>query len=112
MIGIKDKSRMTNMDAELRKRLEEAEVTIRTEIVNGIPHAWLSIAIDKATRQGIELGYKEAIAQAKEWIKTHTPCIHTHEGDAIYVHGFRHIPMLQFLADFETYMRKLWEEKK
>lgn len=55
---------------------------------------------------------KPILEQCKEWMGKHIPCIHTQEGDAIYAHGFRHIPMSSFLADFEADMNKLWEEKK
>lgn len=83
------------MEKDLHKRLEEAAEKIA-------PVGFDQWGVSYGFKKGAKYGYREAIAQAKEWLGKHIPCIHTHEGDAIYVHGFRHIPMSKFLADFET----------
>lgn len=54
-----------------------------------------------AFMRGAELGYKEAIAQAKEWMKENA----RHYSNTV-------IGRRALLADFETGMNKLWEESK
>ena len=66
------------MTEEMRKRLEEAK----------------------------KEGYKEAIAQAKEWLAINT------EEYARIIDGKEYVERKQLLADFESDMNKLWEEKK
>lgn len=90
------------MDKELRKRLEEAAENFL------LPYEKLyHPAIHLGFMQGAELGYKEAIAQAKEWIQKNVPIIHTEEGDYVRV---KNVSMNKYLADFEAEMNKLWEE--
>lgn len=95
------------MDEQLRKRLEEAAreeyPSYIGEHLNG-----RKFDVNKRDREafieggniGCTLGYKEAIAQAKEWLNKNL---------AEYVYGYDSLSVI--LADFETDMNKLWEEK-
>ena len=89
------------MDKELRKRLEEA--------------AKKSVSSNKMLSHeegtgaligfiwGAEHGYKEAIAQAKEWMRNYFP-------DELDGKGFEFVSRDEILSDFEADMDKLWEE--
>ena len=104
------------MTEEMRKRLEEAEDGIYpiSEIYNDLAmefvdtNSGLREAFKDGGEVGIELGYKEAIAQAKEWMKKNT---FTNK-----LYGLRPIQYWDFatqeqmLTNFESDMNKLWEE--
>ena len=95
------------MDAELRKRLEEAA----KELADKKFPKHRASENDRRAREdyqlcrdscivGIELGYKEAIEVAKEWLK---------KQGKDWWEGYG-LPFS--LADFEADMNKLWEEQK
>lgn len=95
----------------MRKRLEEAACKITNDIIGERPQEIYCNAIEKGAKRGIELGYKEAIQQAKEWLK---------DNEHFYQGGSERYPELlsmfdttqEMLADFEEAMNKLWEEQK
>lgn len=89
------------MTKELRKRLEEAardyaetavviQSVLREEYIKESMHDF---------KTGASYGYKEAITQAKEWLKEN-------------YHLFDHFDKDEVISDFEADMNKLWEELK
>lgn len=97
------------MTEELRKRLEEEYGCPITQISQeGIDHfLWL----EDRKKESYIRGYKEAIEQAKKWMKINVPTICTEEGDYINL-GYKMVSMTKYLADFEAEMNKLWEGEK
>lgn len=93
------------MTEEMRKRLEEAaekeSKCIDCKDKRGLGLCKLYCASYRKFYAGAEYGYKEAIKQAKEWLNKNL---------AEYVYGYDSLSVI--LADFETDMNKLWEEKK
>ena len=67
-----------------------------------------------ALTRGIELGYREALKVAKEWLKEHTVTRMPEEDDKdfVWVESDRYEDKDEFIARFEADMGKLLEEKK
>ena len=113
------------MNTDLHKRLEETANVIYpiSEIYNDPAmefvdtNSGLREAFKDGGEVGIELGYKEAIARAKEWL---SDCIHNEEH--ISSHPYRDdkiVAVFDFdsdkesiLSDFERVMNNFWEERK
>lgn len=94
------------MDEQLRKRLEKAAKRL-------VDRGWGDI--ESAITKGAELGYREAIIQAKKWLLDHfsTDVECNENGEPLaesYIEGRK--LAIKMLTDFEIYMNKLWEEKK
>lgn len=107
------------MDAEMRKKLEEAAkgyADENYEVDYSAGTTPYSVGLDEGAHDGAEdgflagaeHGYKEAIAQAKEWIQKNVPIIYTEEGDYV---RYKNVPLTIYLANFEADMNKLWEDK-
>lgn len=100
---------MTN---DLHKKLEKAANDFADKHGFRIPYDGSNNFYDttdvKASKDGFlagaELGYKEAITQAKEWLKNSVS-----DYTATYIVG---CSKGEFITNFETNMNKLWEEKK
>lgn len=60
----------------------------------------------KINSTAVEIGFKEAIAQTKEWLAINT------EEYARIIDGKEYVERKQLLADFESDMNKLREEQK
>lgn len=93
---------MTDMNKDLRKRLEEAAKKYADEYVVGDVAIIVDLIHEVAKESflaGAEYGYKEAIEAAKEWMKEH-------------YHLFEHFDKDEVISDFEADMNKLWEEQK
>ena len=90
-----------DMTDELRKRIEEAA----DEYAYG-RHS--CITAGNGFIAGAEFGYKEAIAQAKEWLETNI----ANQVEMMCAEGPLMMSKKAFLADFETDITKLWEEQK
>lgn len=101
------------MDTELKKKIEEAS----KEIADKKFPKHRASENDRRAREayqlcrdsciiGIELGYKEAIALAKKWLKDN---LGYYDYNVVYIGETRwdHIA-----KDFESDMNKLWEENK
>lgn len=99
------------MNTEIRKRLEEAaekhcenydfEPTQRNSTDSGWEYGHTYTQLVKCFLAGAELGYKEAIKVAKEWLK-----------DLCERVGFTGMTINQTADTFETDMNKLWEGEK
>lgn len=101
------------MNAELRKRLEEAtEKYVLSLSLPSIERTYVATKDDFLA--GAEVGYKEAIEQAKEWMEenTETRMPDNEDKDFVWVQGVRYEDKGELIARFETDMNKLWEEKK
>lgn len=84
------------MDTELRKRLEEAADKYIKIITEDIPYYHKEVK--QGFMVGAEQGYKEAITQAKKWLKKQLiDCDYTYLDD-------------ELIVNFEADMNKLWEE--
>lgn len=82
------------MDEQLRKRLEEAADIYAKRIWNNL----LEVHISKTDfLAGAELGYKEAIEVAKEWMN---------DNARNYVDGV--LWAEHMMSDLETFMNELW----
>lgn len=101
------------MDKDLRKRLEEAAREFEPDafdedMILPMREGYVVSRIRGGFKAGAEYGYKEAITQAKEWMKKNT---FTNK-----LYGLRPIQYWDFatqeqmLTDFESDMNKLWEE--
>lgn len=101
------------MDTETRKRLEEAAEKYALEHKAEWLHQNFYVSdSEEGFIAGAEYGYKEATAQAKEWLREHVPSIITETEDYVKSFELHMIPMSKFLADFEADMNKLWEGEK
>lgn len=93
------------MNAELRKRLEEAaekQLNCATCLARKYGECKESKCLPyRSFLTGVEQGYKEAVEQAKKWLK-----------DSCERVGFTGMTINQTADTFETDMNKLWEEKK
>lgn len=105
------------MDEQLRKRLEEAAREYAKRVVPECISSYEDFFNNTVAdfRNGAELGYKEAIAQAKEWLIDHfSAAVECNENgvplEKSYIEGRK--LAIEMLTDFETYMNKLLEEKK
>lgn len=102
------------MDEEMRKRLEEAAEKYINNHNNYLCSAFLKDRLKEAHIAGAEHGYKEAITQAKEWLKEHFHDIPQPDPDLINLHPVDveadYWSMESMLADFEADMNKLWED--
>lgn len=95
------------MNEELRKRMEEAADNYAEKHGFRVPYDGSNNFYDetdvKASKEGFlagaEYGYKEAIGLAKEWLFVNGVFSRKTCGE-----------LKQYLADFEAYMNKLWEE--
>lgn len=100
----------------MRKRLEEAVDGIYpiSEIYNDLAmefvdtNSGLREAFRDGGEVGIELGYKEAIAQAKEWLeeKVYDGKYWGRDDEGAFLDAD------ELLNDFESDMNKLWEGEK
>ena len=96
------------MDEQLRKRLEEAAGKIAPV---GFDQWGVSVARN-IFKFGAELGYKEAIAQAKEWLLENTISHYNPDTDARWVDTNECEDSKEFVYRFEADMNKLWEDEK
>ncbi len=112
------------MNTDLHKRLEAIAIA-NYPIRYGKYTTGVSFDVNQDDREiylegekkGAELGYKEAIEVAKEWL---SDCIHNEE--RISSHPYRDDKMVAvfdfdddketILSSFKREMNKLWEEKK
>lgn len=102
------------MEKDLHKRLEEAadrhckcDACLSEHKATG--GCWKEICPPhSAYIAGAEYGYKEAIAQAKEWLETNI----ANQVEMMMAEGPLMMSKRTFLADFEAEMLKLWEDKK
>lgn len=92
------------MAEEMRKRLEEAADAICN--CQGCPSIFMyggckkECVMHEFFKKGFKYGYKEAVEKAKEWLLGHLPTPDWYSSTE------------EFVSDFESYMNKLWEEKK
>lgn len=95
------------MNKNLRKRLEEAADNYANNVVakSLFLREDYVLGVKEDFYQGAEQGYKEAIEQAKEWMKNYFPV----ELDG---KNFELVSRDEILSDFEKAMNKLLEEKK
>lgn len=110
------------MGKDLHKRLEEAAEKYVASREDGV-----TVKVDKGSREetvlklclelchsdyiaGAEHGYKEAIAQAREWLKEHSKTEHYSDGAPYCDTPFA--TQEDMLDTFDFDMNKLWEEKK
>lgn len=109
------------MDKYLRKRLEEAaniEAIKDTSKGRNRKDYFISAMADHENgfREGFlvgaEYGYKEAIAQAKEWLKKNLTITTVDQQRKLIFNVMTEDNKIKLLADFEADMNKLWEEKK
>lgn len=99
------------MIEEMRKRLEEAAdnfIGHPYEIEEGFEITGKR----KAFKHGAEQGYKEAIAQAKEWLLENTISHYNPDTDARWVDTNECEDSKEFVYRFEADMNKLWEDEK
>lgn len=94
------------MTEEMRKRLEEdADNHVGYHFS---PNERPEISsVRTAFYAGAVHGYKEAIAQAKEWLSETSIKKYLYDSD-----GRRWFNTTKFIADFESDMNKLWEGEK
>lgn len=97
--------KIKTMTKELRKRFEEAaerKAGCKSWLCYERSEKCKEMCIKyKYARECMEQGYMEAIAMAKEWLLVNGVFSRKTCGE-----------LKQYLSDFETYMSKLWEEKK
>lgn len=90
------------MEKDLHKRLEEAADIYAKRIWNNL----LEVHISKTDfLAGAELGYKEAIKIATEWLETNI----ANQVEMMCAEGPLMMDKRTFLADFESDMNQLWE---
>lgn len=112
---------MNNMTPDLHKELEESAKQyalnkLGNQFQDEYPHRRRTFAVhsnfelDDAFVDGAELGYKEAIKAAKEWLKSSFfQCLG--EDDNIHWDS-SYDDITEALEFFETDMNKLWEGEK
>ena len=97
------------MDAKMKKRLEKAADKYANRQVNvGTQYHCRT----EGFFYGAEYGYKEAIAQCKEWMIKHTVTRMPEEDDKdfVWVESDRYEDKDEFIARFENDMKELWED--
>lgn len=98
------------MEKDLLKRLEEAANKYAKRVVPECISSYEDFFNNTIAdfRNGAELGYKEAIALAEEWLETNI----ANQVEMMCAEGPLMMSKRTFLADFESEMLKLWEDKK
>lgn len=96
------------MTPDLHKRLKEAAYKYAKRVVPECISSYVDFFNSTRAdfRNGAKYGYKEAIAQAKEWLETNI----ANQVEMMCAEGPLMMSKTTFLADFENNMNKLWEE--
>lgn len=109
------------MEKDLRKRFEEAAEKYLEHVVGydqGIranPYLFDGKQASEIYIAGAEQGYKEAIARAKEWWKSYYKLPDYYYSETRDVQEKMRDDYkfdMEVVADFESYMNKLWEDEK
>lgn len=98
---------ISDMDNELRKRLEEAAYKIKCDIVDEDTQEIYCNAIEKGAMRGIEHGYREAVKEAIKW--WNNELFDNYHNAKAYTE--KHITKEELFEFFEKEMLKLLEEK-